>query len=118
MKFEPRGEEKEQERNLRFTEAIDLFPEEEKESAQYCAELYQAVNWRKHPERYQEMVEFIKGLLKEKGEEVRRCKLFHLFAGSSLPEELWREFPLDTPEEDFQRFAREKLKNWVEEQEA
>ena len=116
MEQEPTGREKEKKRYLRFVEAIDLFPEEEREPAQYCAELYRAANWRKHPERYEEMVDFIKELLKQKGEEVRRCKLFHLFAGSTLPEYLWREFPLDTPEGDFQRFAKEKLKNWAEEE--
>jgi len=46
----------------------------------------------------------INALIKEKGEAVRDCKLFHKLVASSLSNEQWKEYPMDTPDNDIERF--------------
>ncbi len=111
---DPSREEK-QSRFLRFAEAIDIFPEEEKELARYHLDLYRQLDWRRHPEIYDSIAEFVQDLVAEKGDSTARgCKLFHLYVGSTLPENEWRKFPLDTPDRDFTNFAQSTLKPLID----
>lgn len=102
-----------QEEVLTFERIVDLLPEKEREKAKSHLAFYRRLF--KHSDRkaflllYKRLVGFIKELEKEKGGQIRRCKLFHLYAGSSLGEKEWQALPLDTPEGDFERL-KENLK--------
>ncbi|MCD6429499.1 hypothetical protein J7L09_02285 [bacterium] len=100
--------------SLRFVKIIDFLPEEEREKAEYHLNVFQKMNWVSHPEQYSAILNFCNNLVEEKGRSVRKCKLFHLYASSSLPKEEWLSLPLDTPDNDFDNFVKNKLAPLVE----
>ncbi len=100
--------------SLKFAEIIDFLPEEEREKAEYHLNVFQKMDWVSHPEQYSAILNFCNNLVEEKGRSVRRCKLFHLYAASSLSKEEWLSLPLDTPDNDFDNFVKNKLAPLVE----
>lgn len=114
---EPQGmpDEQKAKKYLLFKDVIDSFPAEEKEEAQYHQEMFRRVNalWGEYPQLHSYICDFINNLIKEKGRDVRRCKLFHLYSSSSLEPLEWESFPLDTPGGDFSSFVRNKLEPMI-----
>lgn len=99
-----------------FNDAIHLFPEEERAQAEKLAAINDQIsllahsNFDKYMEVYQLVDEFCQRMIKKYGDgTARRYKLFHMISGSSLFEDDWRFFPLDTPEGEFDIFITETL---------
>jgi len=100
--------------NTTFEEDLANYNEDEKDRAQKMIEIYHSylamiknseVNETDKLKIYNLISVSINALIKEKGDEVvRRCKLFHLIVGSSLPYEQWEKYPLDTPDNDIEKF--------------
>jgi len=101
-----------------FANAAEFFPEEEREIARFHIDVYHRISKFISTNLYSFIASFINKLAEEKGNGVvRHCKLFHLYSFSSLSEKEWRKLPMDTPEGDFDRFAREKLIPLLEQKE-
>lgn len=98
-----------------FEQNIANLNEEERDLAERMIEIYHgyaaAINKSK---AYEFVINFCKDLIKKKGDEVvRHCKLFHLLIGSSLSDEQWREYPMDTQDNDIEKFMSKSLSNFL-----
>ena len=97
-----------------FKMEIGNFPESERAVALEMVEIYQRnATSPKRREGFDLISTYLRRLLEEKGEGLRRCKLYHLLTGSSLLPVEWNEFPLDTPDHDLENFMRGSLSELI-----
>lgn len=105
--------------NTTFEQNIASLSEDERARGERMVEIYHRyIATGGNSEVYSLISKSINALLKEKGEGVRECKLFHLIVGSSLDAEQWREFPLDTPDHDIEKFMAGPLSELLAEVES
>lgn len=84
-----------------FDEQMDsLTDAEEKAQAQFYLSYYNRwkalskTNVRGFLEVYQIYSDFFEDLSEQDQEEVRKCKIFHLFSGSTMHEDQWKSIPM------------------------
>lgn len=90
--------------HYKFDQAIFMFPDGEREEAERCLKIQRGFEAALSQDIsvYDTMAKGIKKLEDKLGfEEVSHYKLFHLLTGSTLSEEDWKRYPLDTPQGDF-----------------
>ena len=94
-------------KNFRFEKAVSFFPEEEQSLAEHYLDIYRryhkslAIDFDVH----EALVDYC---AQNRGM-IENCKLFHLFAGSSLPRERWMSIPMDTANGDMEEFIENTL---------
>lgn len=101
---------------LRFENAIDLFPEDQQESAREYLDIYNtyravALEGVKNGDDSPDNIVsgFCNKENKVRWDELKDCKLFHLFLGSGTSEKLWGTLPMDIPEHDWEKFINQQI---------
>ena len=90
-----------------FDDAISFFPEEEQSFAEYYVGVHQ--RYRESVKTDLDVYDAFLEYSEQNRSAIENCKLFHLFAGSSLPRERWLAMPMDTQGGDVKEFIENTL---------
>ena len=113
--------EKEPVKNYLFEQAIFMFTDDERGEAQRYLDIYKEFEtaFLKDSSLYSALVNRMKRLEDELGYEgMGHYKLYHLLTASTLSEENWKKYPMDTPQGHYRNFIENELVPILEEQEA
>lgn len=99
-------------RGFSFKDALFIFDQDEREKAEEYIKIQNKFEeaYLDNLDLYDLLVKGIQKLSDKLGfEEASHYKLYHLLCGSTLREEDWKKYPLDTPERDFDQLIQNTI---------